>query len=198
MTATSYVTLNNDDLGANKIFRAASASALDTNPVAIAQRGTGAPWLNGIGAIATLTSGSGNWTVPAGVYRIKVTAVGQGARGNVSGDSTTFGTITAGGGIGVTGEGGTATGGDININGGDGGVSDDSGTAARPSPGQSAMTGQYGRGGGGYDAGALLYGSGAGATAIKVMSVEPGDVIAYSVGDGAFAAETTGIIIIEY
>ena len=81
MTATSYVVLDNDDLGANKIFRAATASALDTNPVSIAQRGTGAPWLNGVGAIATLTSGSGNYTVPAGVYRLKVTCVGGGGGG---------------------------------------------------------------------------------------------------------------------
>lgn len=198
MTATSYVTLDNDDLGANKIFRAATASALDTNPVAIAQRGTGAPWLNGIGAIATLTSGSGNWTVPAGVYRIKVTAVGQGglnrSPGATSGDSTTFHTVTAGGGI-FNGIGGTATGGDINIDGHDapvvgGGVSVDGG--------RSAFGGQYGLGGYGGGAGGPIYqAGGGGATAVKIFSVEPGDSLAYSVGDSAFAGND-GIIIIEY
>ena len=94
MTATSYVDLDNDDLGANKIFRAATASALDTNPVSIAQRGTGAPWLNGVGAITKLTSGSGNWTVPAGVYRIKVAAVGGGGGGGQSGGGASgFGVV---------------------------------------------------------------------------------------------------------
>jgi len=103
MTATSYVTLDNDDLGANKIFRAATASALNTNPISMAQRGTGAPWLNGIGAMTAITSGSGNWTVPDGVYRIKVTATGGGGGGGngssgTDGTDTTFSTLTAGGG----------------------------------------------------------------------------------------------------
>lgn len=199
MTATSYVTLDNDDLGANKIFRAATASALDTNPVAIAQRGTGAPWLNGIGAIAALTSGSGNWTVPDGVYRIKVTAVGQGglnrSPGATNGDSTTFHSVTAGGGL-FTGGGGTATGGDINIDGhyapvvGGGGVS--------VVGGRSAFGGNYGLGGYGGGAGGPTYhAGGGGATAVKIFSVEPGDSLAYSVGGNVFAGNY-GIIIIEY
>jgi hypothetical protein len=42
MTApTAYTTLDSDDLGANKILRAATMSALDSNPVAIAQRRNG-------------------------------------------------------------------------------------------------------------------------------------------------------------
>ena len=97
MTAQNYIALTSDDIGANKILRAATVSALDSNPVAIAQRGTDAPWLNGIGAIEAITSGSGNWTVPDGVYRIKVTAVGGGG-GASAGTSTTFGSITGGGG----------------------------------------------------------------------------------------------------
>ncbi|MGK3946126.1 hypothetical protein ABK046_48225, partial [Streptomyces caeruleatus] len=73
------------------------------NPVSIAQLGTGAPWLNGIGAIEQITSGSGNWTVPAGVYRIKATVVGAGGAGaggigGSNGGSTTFGALTGGGG----------------------------------------------------------------------------------------------------
>lgn len=193
MTATSYVTLDSDDLGANKILRAATMSALDGNPLSIAQRGPSAPWLNGIGAIETITSGSGNWTVPAGVYRIKVTAVGGGGGeggpyGGISGTATTFGTITAGGGVvggtgGGVGIGGSATGGDINIPGGHGGIFCGGGSL-------------YGTvyGGGAPGDGATKIGGGGGGTAIKVFSVEPGDLIAYAVGTGA----TDGIIIIEY
>lgn len=207
MTATSYVTLDNDDLGANKIFRAATASALDTNPVSIAQRGTGAPWLNGIGAIEKITSGSGNWTVPAGVYRIKVTAVGGGGAGGDdsgnNGGNTTFSTLTAGGGPYAGTDGvptgiATASGGTVNINGllpaancganshyGNGGF-ELSGTDIAPT---------YGGGG--------FRGGGSGAVAIKVFSVEPGDLLAYAVGAGGSInvggqAGAGGIIIIEY
>jgi hypothetical protein len=197
MTATSYVVLDNDDLGANKIFRAATASALDTNPVSIAQRGTGAPWLNGVGAIATLTSGSGNYTVPAGVYRMKVTCVGSGGGGGATlngsgGGSTTFGSLTGGGGgagllVGTDGSGGSASGGDINLSGITGG-----------SPAYFSTLGSGGDGSGGGGNG------GSGAVCIGVVAAEPGDVIAYAVGSGGAGgsgggvAGSAGIIIIEY
>ena len=198
MTAQNYIALTSDDLGANKIFRAATASALDSNPVAIAQRGTDAPWLNGIGAITAITSGSGNWTVPTGVYRIKVTAVGQGGgRGNTgsagtNGDDTTFGSITAGGGGGGVGgsdpsggSAGLASGGNVNLNGFAG--------ALTGGPTVSALFASYGVGGVGEGNG------GSAATVIKVFSVEPGDTIAYSVGDGVSGYRgSIGIIFIEY
>lgn len=197
MTATTYVDLDNDDLGANKIFRAATASALDTNPVSIAQRGTGAPWLNGIGAITKLTSGSGNWTVPAGVYRIKVMAVGEGG-GASAGADTTFGSITGGGGgartASLTFNGGTASGGDINLLGGGGDYQDNSaGPALYAMGGYSCVGGAVGRGAAwGVSAGSGSFtAGGGGATAIKVFSVNPGDLIAYSIAGN-------GIIIIEY
>ena len=52
-------------------------------------------------------------------------------------------------------------------------------------------------GGGGYP------GGGGGATCIRVLSVEPGDLIAYAVGGGGAGSGTgqdgaTGIILIEY
>jgi len=192
MTApTVYTTLDSDDLGANKILRAATMSALDSNPVAIAQRGTGAPWLNGIGAIEAITNFTtsnvtGNYTVPDGVYRMKITAVGGGGGGIGGGGDTTFLGITAGHGY-VSGAGGVASGGDININGQNGnGVS---GITYSPLIG---VTIGYGGTGGG-----------AGATSIGVVSVEPGDVIAYQVGGGGSSGAggadgSAGIIIIEY
>ena len=198
MTAQNYIALTSDDLGANKIFRAATASALDSNPVAIAQRGTDAPWLNGIGAITSLTSGSGNWTVPAGVYRIKVTAVGGGG-GGTAGASTTFGSITGGGGGAhtntISSNGGSASGGDVNISGGSGDAQDNNfggSLTVYADGGYSAVGGEAGRGGRhSLSTGGSLTGGGGGGTAIKVFSVEPGDLIAYSVGGN-------GIIIIEY
>ena len=198
MTAQNYIALTSDDLGANKIFRAATASALDSNPVAIAQRGTDAPWLNGIGAITSLTSGSGNWTVPDGVYRIKVTAVGGGG-GASSGTSTTFGSITGGGGgaytYAIVSNGGSASGGNVNIAGGSGDaqVNDfDWSVTLYADGGYSAVGGAAGRGVRfSISSEGSITGGGGGGTAIKVFSVEPGDLIAYSVGGN-------GIIIIEY
>jgi len=198
MTAQNYIALTSDDLGANKIFRAATASALDSNPVAIAQRGTDAPWLNGIGAITSLTSGSGNWTVPDEVYRIKVTAVGGGG-GASAGTSTTFGSITGGGGGAYTGtiasNGGSASGGDVNIAGGSGDAQENNfalGLTVYADGGYSAVGGAAGRGARyPQSTSGPLTGGGGGGTAIKVFSVEPGDLIAYSVGGN-------GIIIIEY
>jgi len=199
MTATSYVDLDNDDLGANKILRAATMSALDTNPLSIAQRGPSAPWLNGIGAIAAITSGSGNWTVPAGVYRIKVTAVGGGGGlGGASGSSTTFSTITASGGSGGDGSnpgaGGGASGGDVNITGLAGNFQPGAFGNSGGSGGVSAI-GCVGRG---SIPSPASFDGGGGGTSIKVFSVEPSDVIAYSVGGGGGGTATGGIIIIEY
>ena len=201
MTATSYVVLDNDDLGANKILRAATMSALDTNPVSIAQRGTGAPWLNGIGAITSLTSGSGNWTVPDGVYRIKATAIGGGGGTSSGGGNTTFSSITANGGSGCTGtstgaggDGGTASGGDVNITGSRG--QDGTATSGDHNPGFGgcSVMGAVGHGSDGVIGG----GGGGGGTSIKVFTVEPGDVLAYSVGASGGGHATAGIIILEY
>ena len=75
--------------------------------------------------ITTYTSGSGTYTVPAGVKWIWVRMVGGGQGGGGSdsgsgnaGGNTTFGSLTAGGGTGGTqSASGTASGGDINVNG---------------------------------------------------------------------------------
>jgi hypothetical protein len=71
-------------------------------------------------------SGSGSYTTPAGAAAINVRMVGGGG-GSPDGINSTFGTLIANGGqgtggIGETegGDGGTATGGDINIKGGGG------------------------------------------------------------------------------
>lgn len=161
----------------------------------------------------------GNWTVPAGVYRIKVTLTGSGGSGGDNGASyddgedATFGTLTAAGGKGGgpaagDGYGGTAAGGDININGGDfirdvGGMSYwGSGTGMDLISGPFNNIYAYGSGGTGDNNG---YAGGAAATIIKVLDVLPGEVFAYDIPnfnsgfDASFmSGGCNGILIIEY
>jgi len=223
MTAQAYNALDGDSLGADKIIRATTMQSLYDNPTAIAQRGSGAPWNNGVGAIAVLASGSGNWTVPDGVYRIKVTAIGGGGGGYgagspTAGGNTTFSTLTAnGGGVGAAtsgGAGGSASGGDLNFTGQRGGQFNTTNGEYYQGGGDS-MFGQGGRpgeAGTGYGAGGgavvvvpgiNVSGGGGGGTAIKVFTTTPGGTLAYSVGaagagGAGSGAGTAGIIIIEY
>lgn len=221
MTAQAYNALTATSLGSDKIIRATTMQSLYDNPTAIAQRGSGAPWNNGIGAMTVYTSGSGNFTVPDGVYRIKVTAVGGGGGGMgqlgsaTAGGNTTFSTITANGGGAATtvgGAGGSASGGDINITGQAGGYgaggSSFLGFGAHVTHNGDGLSGAgYGAGGGGHESGGSAFGGGGGGSAIKILTVAPGDLIAYAVGakgtgptsgllDGGDG--TAGIIIIEY
>lgn len=178
-----------------------------------AQRGAGQPWLNGVGAITTYTTGSGNFTVPDGVYRLKYTVTGgggggggrdSGGPGSDGGDSTLNGTITAGGGIGGSNNagagptGGTASGGDINIPGGGGTAGDGSsvgkaggasfwggGGAGCGSGSNGIDADAYGAGGGGAHGASIAAASGSAAgTCIGILSVTPGQLIPYSVGAG--------------
>jgi len=214
MTAQAFNALTSTSLGADKIIRATTMQSLYDNPKAIAQRGSGAPWLNGIGAIAKYTTGSGNWTVPDGVYYVKVTLVGgggggQGSTGNGgNGGNTTFGALTANGGAGgagaVPGAGGGASGADVGIPGQNGSVigNADGGSSHMGAGGrQGNAATNYGGGGGGSSTKA---GGGGGGTEINYVSVTPGASIAYSIGAGGTAgsgggsAGAGGIVIIEY
>lgn len=185
----------------------------DTEIADFAKRDAGSPWLNGVGAIQVLT-GSGNFTVPDGVYRIRAEGVagggggGGGSNNGGTGGSTTFGAITATGGTGGIaynstsrgGTGGTSSGANFNCAGGDGmpgdPVSSFGGTGGASFYGGGARGGQsnqvgsdgscFGSGGGGGSvAGADgAGGGGAGAYFRAVLDVEPGNVIAYAVGAG--------------
>ena len=158
--------------------------------------------LNNITSISntlyTITAGSGNWTVPANITRIKVTAVGSGG-GASAGTSTTFGSITGGGGgaytYAIVSNGGSASGGDVNIAGGSGDAQNndfDSSVTLYADGGYSAVGGAAGRGVRfSISSEGSITGGGGGGTAIKIFTVTPGDAIAYSVGGN-------GIIIIEY
>lgn len=58
---------------------------------AIARRDVGATRLNGIGDMEVITFGSGNYVVPAGVYRIKATLTGPGGGGGGEGTGAASG-----------------------------------------------------------------------------------------------------------
>ena len=200
-----------------------------TSPVISTITNTGTltlPTLTGTLALATrtvqvFTSGSGTYTTPTGCKAIWVRAVGGGAGGgggnngtpSTGGGTTTFGTslISCTGGLAAAytsaGTGGTATGGDINVNGGAGtigsfaetGVNSGSGGTGgnsafggggRPSygAGASGFSGGGGSGGGcdaisSYGAG----GGGAGAYAEKLIT-SPSATYSYAIGTGGAGA----------
>jgi hypothetical protein len=153
--------------------------------------------------VALITS-SGNWTVPAGVTKIKVTLTGAGAGGSYAtggaghaGGATSFGgycSATGGGPSALTGNfsagaSGSGSGGDINI--------------TPPNVGGGGILGGYGRGGYGWCA---LWPGGPGGIAIKTISdLVSGTTISCTIGVGGagYSAITSGpgasgAIIIEY
>lgn len=207
--------LNAVDLAllASDAAETAANSYTDTEITDLAKRDAGSPWLNGIGAMQVLT-GSGNFTVPDGVYRLKSRQCGGGAGGVGSsgtggnGGTTTFGSVTTTGGIGSTGLGGTASGGTVNINGGGrflatGTASGNGGSSVfgvgpqgvtSESNGSSSNVPGTGGSGAGFDpgGGVVFYDGGAPAAyAEHVHSVSPGDLIAYAVGAGGTAGSGT-------
>lgn len=90
MTATGYNAVTDSELEPGKPLTTGLAFRFRDNPLALAQRGAGAPWLNGIGAVDqfTITGGSQTftWTVPAGVYHAEFIIIGGGA--DHSGDNS--------------------------------------------------------------------------------------------------------------
>lgn len=191
--------------------------------------------------IQVLTSGSGTYTTPANARRLRIRMIGAGGGGSGSGTTpgdggaggdTTFSTLTAGGGAGGKGDGtgcagGTASGGDVNINGGQGcerpgggsgfggsggsgafggsGRGGDNGAAA----GKNGATNSGGGGGGGGSSGTGNPGSGGGSGAYVEKTISsPAGTYSYAVGAGGTAGTAgtggaaggtggSGIIIVE-
>lgn len=175
--------------------------------------------------IQVFTSGSGTYTTPAGATRIEVEIVGAGAGGAGSGSapgaagdggSSTFSTITAGGGTKAStatgGAAGTASGGDINLPG-QAGFTASTGTANQPggsggatkfggggfggnfssATAGAAPAANTGAGGGGAGNGSVASpggGGGSGAWSFKVIA-SPAATYSYAVG-AAGAAGTAG------
>ena len=220
MTAPTYDTLTTDDTGADKILTTGTMTALDQNPVSIAQRGTDAPVVQ-VPVREYKTSGTGaTWPIPDGVTAFNIILQGGGGGTNGDGGSTTFTynsvTYTAAGGTkgtanGPYGVGGTTTNGDTES------VSGQDGAAAGVVIGGSSMMGHggvlsangsssgsgYGQGSAFAAVGPVVYAGGAGGTLRKRIAVVSGQTTGtFTVGAagsaGAGAAGGAGLIIIEY
>lgn len=120
MTATGYNPITDTELEPGKPLTTGLAFRFRDNPLALAQRGAGAPWLNGIGGIEEYNSpGTFTWTVPTGVYRAEFTIVGAGGHGAnlASGQSSSVSgvAIASGGGVGTSRNGFCANNGGIRV-----------------------------------------------------------------------------------
>lgn len=165
------------------------------------------------GLVVFSTPGAFTWTVPKlmqlGYIRPKVTVLGAGG-GNQggTGGASNFGAFCTANGGGPSaganaGSGGFATGGDINIPGGNGGGATTAGSDGGGSFfGSSGMgrsnTGIYGSGGGGNSGEAA---GAAGATAIKLVNLTGVTSVSINVGAPGSAPGTApggGIVIIEW
>lgn len=161
-----------------KPARSVDALALRDNPVAIAERASGAPWQN-IGNISTFEN-SGSWLVPKGVYRVIVTCVGGGQGGGIA-----YKPAEGSGGAWAPGRnGGSSSFGSVVASGGNGG----------------AMNGLVSNNGG---RGVGLQGMG-GQIVRQLLNVTPGQSIQYTVGGGGAAysnygdAGGKGVVIVEW
>lgn len=201
-------------------IRSVDGLALRDNVTALAERASGAPWLNGIGAIEIITA-SGNWVAPAGVTRVEVTIIGGGGgggntatNGGAGGSSTGF-SITANGGVGGRGSG-VGGGGGAGGSGGSGGISI-SGEPGFSAAANNALaygggtpfgfggragfaTGQN-YGGGGSGAGGAG-GGGGGETRIAAVNVVPGNSYSITIGAGGSGGGgnigANGVVILRY
>lgn len=178
---------------------------LRNNVFAMIQRGAGAPWLNGVGASQSFAA-NGTFTVPTGVFRIRVIATGGGGGGEEGqydddgvltgqnngadgGSSGVFGDTFAPGGKGG-GKAGYSIAGMRSANGGQGG----SGSRSTNINSEQGRNGDNGAGG------EIRY---------KEYTVTPGDNITIVVGSGGAGGSGTsnavdgesggnGYVIVEY
>ncbi len=152
--------------------------------------------------------GSGTFTVPTGVSRIRVYIVGAGGAGadefadGATGGSSSFGTFSAGGGVGGnSSDGGSGGfGGGTGCAGNGGGADDGSGGGSGGFGGGGAGDGNGGTDGGG-GGGRLAGGGGGGGLNIQEINTSPGTDFSYNSGSGGFGgggAGGDGFIIVEY
>lgn len=132
-----------------------------------------------------LTSGSGNWTVPADVHRVRAVVMGAGGGGGGVGGATGLGTA-----------GGSTTFNGLTALGGVRGNSGYPGTNRPGAAGQSQSFGPEGGQGAYYYSGSTYVGSGgkggSGQVQIQTFSVTPAADLAYSVGVGGTGGAADG------
>jgi hypothetical protein len=194
---------------ANSVILGNGTSALSGNLVAPGTSGNvltsnGTTWASSTPAVLNggqIFTSSGTFTVPAGVTSVRVALIGGGGGGGsstgtygVAGGSSSFGSYctAGGGGPGHTqpGDGGSASGGTLNISGNAGSQSVDGGGGAGGKP-SGFVEGQdyYGRGGAGAGEGD---GGGSGGYCVEyITGLTPGATISVTVGAGG--AGGTGV-----
>jgi len=224
MTAT-WTDIPDSRLEPGKPARSVDALALRDNPVAIAERATGAPIVQ-VPVLAKLTAASGNWTWPDGVtaatFWIQAAGGGGGGLssggGNASNSTITYNSVTttAEGGKGGTQDGLTIAGGQGgNLGGGDFAVK---GKSTRTNAGGDSFFGEGGQtgtasispsqggGGGGTTSGGSGQGGGGGEMVrIRVVKADGLNTVAYVNGaagtagsGGSPQAGASGVILVEY
>lgn len=223
MTAPTYDTLTTDDTGADKILTTGTVTALDQNPVSIAQRGTSAPVAQ-VPVIEVKTSGTGaTWTWPDGVTAATFYLLGGGGGGSGAGvaeagtdggdTSITYNNITTtaeggdgGSGSGQTGRGGNAGGGDLSVNGGIG-IGQIGGDSFLGRGGRyigAANTLAPVNGGGGFAESGGQSGSGGEFVRKRVAKVDGLNTVTYTVGAAGTKYNSSGqdgaggLLVIEY
>jgi hypothetical protein len=184
MSDYSYLGIADDEMLPGRPGKTSLFFRLRNDPLAVAQRDSGAPWLNGVGG-SQAYSANGTFVVPAGVFRLRVIAVGGGGGGKGGrGDS----------GDGADGDDGGASGllGDLFAPGGLGGD--------RPGWGNGGWrSNNGGRGGMDYqmddipNVSARRESGAGGEIRYKEFDVTPGDNLSIVVGAGGAGGAKGGI-----
>ena len=165
----SYIEINDSEIEPEAPILSSIGERWKDNYIEIFSRSSG-PRLNSQGFRESLT-GSAVWTVPDGIYKVKVSASGGGGGGGRSDFNSTP--------IGCDGSnGGDTTFGSLTALGGFGGKT--------ISDGQEEYHDKVGSCGG--QGGGTAHNGGYGQLLVYILSVTPGDNISYSVGNGGAAA----------
>ena len=186
MSLVAYLEITDEELQPDAPILSSIGTRFRDNPIAIATRDSNAPWLNGVGASQLLT-GSGDWTVPAEVFRIRVWCFGAGGGGG--GASASIISANSGGSGGSTSFGG------VSANGGGGGRGSTSNDTRNGSNGTTRGVGAPGGGGGVHGASderATATDGQPGQLTMSVLQVSPGETISYSCGSGGSGGDYAG------
>lgn len=189
-----YIELTDSEIEPEAPIISSVGERFRDNAISIAQASPGAPKVAINGDSVTLSKSLTEWTVPDEVYRIRVTYSGGGGGG-----SSFFGFDAPGNTDGQNGES-TSFANFDNALGGVGAKSDNPGRSAM-SINDNFLSGS--QGGQGQEQGNV---GGPGQARIKIMDVNPGDVIAYSIGSGGTGSRNSGrnndgadgFILVEY
>lgn len=211
MAAPTYDTLTTDDTGADKILTTGTMTALDQNPVSIAQRGTDAPVVQ-VSVHVQKNPGDTSWAWPDGVtaayFRVQAgggggsdgtgPAAGAGGNTTVTYDGTTYTANGGSGGSGASTVGAAGSGGNCPIK------ENGRGDGSAKMGAYRATNTFYGYGGGGAGDGHTANRGGAGEYGeVRLVRVSGLNTVTIAVGAGGTNTYTQvvgadGVMFIEY